>query len=270
MEPMSFGDPTASRDEQLAALLAAPPPRIVPSELRRAAAKQAAPLFGIILGCFFALVGLFVVRMTEPWNLYHDWQLSTGSSATATGRVTAVTATNTSTNHIRVMRYDFTFQTADGQPETGICFTTGRRWNPNDKVRVRYLPANPALCCIDGARQTAGGWFSLMFLIFPVAGVGVVAGLILSRRRALDLLERGVVGEALVTAVEQTMTQVNKRYVYKITLQRTDTPDGGALTMRSSQPSVVAFAQDRKASQQPVFVLYDPLKPRRTLLPETL
>jgi hypothetical protein len=205
-----------------------------------------------------------------PWNFYRDWQLSTPGTATAAGRVVSVRNTSLSINRRKVVRYDFTFKTATGANGGGICYTTGQQWSPNATVTVRYRPDDPAVACIFGARLSEAGPVVLPMLIFPCAGFALIAWFVVSRRRIRSLLERGAVGEALVTAVDQTLMQVNKRYVFKISLQRTDAPDAGALTLRSYQPAVVSFAQERMASKQPVFVLYDPANPKRVLLPETL
>jgi hypothetical protein len=267
---MGPADSPSSRDEQLAALLAAPAPRIVPSALRRAGARQAAPVFTVIFGLIFTVFGLAMGSVFFPWNFYRDWQLSAPGTVTAAGRVVAVNGTRLTINKRKVMSYDFTFKTATGADGRGTCYTTGRQWSPKMPVTVRYRPEDPTLCCIEGARLSEGGTAGLFMLVFPGLGLGFIAWFVRSRRRIRSLLERGTVGEALVTAVEQTRTQVNKRYVYRITLQRTDAPDAGTLTLRSYQPAVISFAQSRLASQQPVFVLYDPAKPKRALLPETL
>jgi hypothetical protein len=135
---------------------------------------------------------------------------------------------------------------------------------------VRYRPENPAVCCIDGARLSAGDGTSTLVLMFPTIGGGLVAWVVIARRRMKALLERGFLAEALVSGVEQTQVRINNRYVHKIILQRTDSADGGALVVKSYLPEVIAFARGRMDAKQPVFVLYDPAKPKRALLPEAL
>ena len=93
---------------------------------------------------------------------------------------------------------------------------------------------------------------------------------IVARRRLHFLLEHGQVGEARVTAVEATSTQINKQRVYRITLQRVDAAAGAPFTVRRYEPTMVAFVRERLASNQPVFVLFDPAHPERLLLPEAL
>jgi len=267
---VSATSPAASRADQIAALLAASPPRPVPPELLRAALGQGAPLALALFGGVFVLLGALFVYLFFPWNFYRDRQLAAADTATATGRVLAVAETSLSINKRRVVRYTFSFQPAAGAPVSGECFTTGRGWNQNARVTVRYRPENPALCCIVGARLSEGDGSVAFVLVFPAVGGGLVAWVLLARRRTRALLERGFLAEARVTAVEQTNVRVNNRYVYRITLQRTDSPEGGTFIVKQSAPGAVALAHDRREAQQPVFVLYDPANPRRALLPETL
>lgn len=267
---MNSADATAARDEALAALLAAPPPRVVSAALRRAAYRQSAPMVIGVFGGIFLAVGLFFAAMFFPWNFYRDWQLATGDTAVANGRVLSVGDTKLQINKQRVVRYAFSFQPPTGAPVQGECFTTGRRWNERAAVTVRYRPENPAVCCLAGARSSEGTLGMTFVLLFPGIGGALVAWTAISRRRMRALLERGLVGEALVTDLRQTMVRVNNQYVHKIALQRTDSPSGGGFTVSSYQPAVIAFARGRLESKQPVFVLYDPMKPNRAILPEAL
>jgi hypothetical protein len=76
----------------------------------------------------------------------------------------------------------------------------------------------------------------------------------------------------LVTTVEASAYRASRgsQNVHKIALRRTDSPTGGNFLLRTDQREVIAFAQERLESQQPVFVLYDPVRPKHAILPETL
>jgi hypothetical protein len=152
----------------------------------------------------------------------------------------------------------------------GECYTTGERWHAGDSVTVRYRPGAPAVCCIEGARLNEVGWVAAIVLLFPAMGVAIVAWVIVTRRRAADLLENGFLAEALVTDIAPTVTRINGRAVQAITLQRTDSADGGTLTVHSLQPEVITFARERMEARQSLFVLYDPAKPKSAMLPEAL
>ena len=267
---VSADHPNATRADQVAALLAAAPPRVVPAELLRPALRRSAPLSLAVFGSGFMLVGAFFAYMSFPWNFYRESRLAAADTATANGRVISTARTNMSVNKTRVISYEFEFQTSSGAGVRSVCYTTGQAWRPGSAVTVRYRPEEPALCCIAGARLTEMGWAGAFVLLFPVVGAGLVAWIVFARRRMAELLKNGFLAEALVTGVEATAMRVNNRYVHKITLQRTDLPDGGAFVVKQTAPEVIAFANERMNAKQPVFVLYDPAKPKRATLPETL
>ncbi|MBL9216148.1 MAG: DUF3592 domain-containing protein [Opitutaceae bacterium] len=261
---MTPGSP--NRAALLAGFLAEPAPRrAVPAEIRRAARGQAAPLLVAGFGLLFAGFGFFFVGLFTPWKLLQDWRLN--RAPTARGQVEAVAGTNLRVNKVRVMRYTLSFPPAGGARQQAECFTTGARWRAGDEVTVRYLPDRPAVSRIEGARRSESDPAALFVWVFPAVGLGLVAWVVIARRRMDELLVNGAVAEAQVADVQPTRSRVNKRTVFAITLRR---PDGEPLVVRRHQPDIVAFAQERRASQQPVFVLYDPAHPRRVLLPETL
>src|SRR5476649_1647587 len=84
---VSVETPKAGRAGQIAALLAAPLPREVPPDLRRAALRQSAPAGLAMVGSVFVLMGAFLVYIFFPWNFYRELRLAAADTATATGRV---------------------------------------------------------------------------------------------------------------------------------------------------------------------------------------
>ena len=256
--------------EALAAFLALEPPRRVPPEIARAAQRTAAPLFVAVFGGLFLVAGIAATAAFFPWRMWEDDRLRAADTATAVGRVTSVADTRLSISRKRVVRYLFQFQAAGGERVCGLCYSTGRTWSENAEVPVRYRPEDPGLCTIAGARRSAGSGASALVLLFPALGAGLLAWFVLARRRMSALLERGTLAQALVTALEETAVRVNKRRVYAIALQMVDSSAGAALEVDSHVPEVLAFARGRMEGKQPVFVLYDPARPKRALLPETL
>lgn len=267
---MSADTPDASRASDLAALLAAPLPRTVPPNLRRAALRQSASGGLLAMGVLLGFFGAFFAFMFFPWNFYREHQLAESDTATAPGRVTATAQTNMSVRKTRVFSFHFEFQIPAGGVGYGECYTTGSHLRVGDAVKVRYRPEDPTICCIEGARLNQAGSGGVAVIFFPLLGAIFVASAIVVRRRTIGLLTNGFLAEALVTTIENTRMQINKKFVQKITFQRTDSPDGGSFIIRSYQPEVVALASDRLAANQPVYVLYDPAKPQRALLPEAL
>lgn len=259
-----------SRDDQIAALLASSPPRSVPADLLRAAQAQAAPFFLAFFGMAFGGIGLIVGLALFPWNFHREWRLRAADTAEAPGKILTAEETNSSVNNTRVVRYWFEYQSSGGAGMQGECFTTGSRWPEGADVTVRYRRESPEIACPVGGRLNRFGFAPAFVLLFPFIGGGLVYWVVTARRRARNLLERGHVSEALVTAVEATNTQVNKQTVYRITLQRIDQPGDRPMVIKRYQPPVLEFARQRLANKQPVFVLFDPARPQRALLPETL
>jgi hypothetical protein len=134
-------------------------------------------------------------------------------------------------------------------------------------VPVRYLPDNPSIARIEGARRSETSAGALFVLIFPTMGVFLTVSFVRARRRTRALLRHGAVAEARVTAIEQTAMRVNRSPVQKITLQRAD---GGTLVVRYHQSALVDLARQRLAAKDPVYVLYNPARPKEVLLPEAL
>lgn len=267
------------RDEELAALLAASPPRRVPSALKKAALRQASTFVLIIFGGVFALFGSFFVVVFFPVHFLSDWRLSASGTTRVSelestkpleGTVTLVDETNMRINDTRVWSYDFEYAVA-GSTYRGRCYTTGHRWSAGDRVSIEHLPREPSLARIAGSRLSEGGAVGFVVLIFPLVGLCIAGAGIRARRKTAWLLHHGRLGEARVQGVEATNTKVNGRRVFKITLQL----DGAGArqqeaAVRTTSSELIWFASTRRESGEPVYILYDPNKPRRLLLPEAL
>lgn len=267
---MANPESSFSRDEQLAAVLASPPPRNLPPELRRAALAQSAPLSFAIFGAFFGGFGMLFVWIFFPWNFVQDLQLKKADVAQAPGRILANADTSLRIAQRRVIHYAFEFQTPAGVVVRGQCFTTGRRWIPGEVVTVRYRPENPNLACPVEARLSRSSLGMAFVIIFPLVGGAMFLWVVLARRRAIALLKNGNVVEARVADLEHTQTSINDYPVYKVMLQPTDSPATPAIHTRHWQPKVVSFLRARQQNKQPVFVLFNPQNPSELLLPESL
>jgi hypothetical protein len=270
---MALRDTPEGRD-QLAALLAAPPPRRVPPEVRKAALRQSYLRVIALFGTLFLFIGLAGLGVFFPWHFYQDRALLAADTATAPGRILSANQTSMSIggndDHrgTPVYSYDFEFSTSMQKAVRGTCYTTGARWKNGETVTVRFRPEQPTLACVTGARLSPsddGGFFTLLF---PLVGSGILYLCWRLRSNTLRLLESGQAAEATITAIEETRTKINNKTVYKITLRSDAVLSGRPLTARYYQPEIVAFAREHQASNQPVYVLFDPAKPKSCLLPE--
>jgi hypothetical protein len=264
-------DPALSHLDRIAALLAATPPRHVPPELRRAAMRQTAPLLFILIGAVVAAFGMIFVVGFFPWNLTQQWKLDASRTATTTGKIVALEPTAVSIGKRNVMRTTFEYS----PPQTsgifrGTCYTTGSRWSLEEEVKVLYRANDPSIACVEGARLTKTGGMAAFVLIIPGIGATLMGIGLTLRHRTMRILVHGHVTDAHVTAIEPTATQINDTPVFQIRLQRVDRPDDPPIQIRKWDPAVVAFARQRLESKMPVFVLFDPQRPNRALLPEVL
>ena len=130
---------------------------------------------------------------------------------------------------------------------------------------------------------TMGLWFgrvgfgfagALLLLLALMGAYGVPYNL-LARRRAVWLLTNGKVQDATVLTVERKkMPDGNDGRpppVWAIVTLRSNVAGREYQhVVRSHLPEFIEFAESHQASGQPVFVLCDPARPQRVLLPETL
>ncbi|MEO7413692.1 MAG: hypothetical protein ABIZ81_10065 [Opitutaceae bacterium] len=266
---MSSANSSSSRDDQLAAVLASPIPRVLPREVRRAILSQAAPLSFGIFGALFGGFGLVFVWIFFPRNIAQEWRLNSEETARAAGFIHGAADTWMTVNKEKVSIYLFEFRNEAGAMLRGQCFTTGRRWQTGDIVDIIYLRENPAIARPDGARLSSTNMGSMIVVLFPLGGAGLALWVAISRRRTVNAFVNGRVIEAFVTDIEHTQTIVNDYSVYKITFEQPGLAHE-PIILRHWKPKVVAFLQTRRETQQPVFLLADPRNPTVFFLPETL
>ena len=253
--------------DDIAQLLASAPPRKVPPAVERAA-QGGGGCIASGVGLFFGAFGMIFVVIFFPWRIVDEIRLAS-SARTAPGEIRGVTETNMSINETKVMEYTFTFSPSSGKTREGVCYTTGRHWSEGSAVTVRYLRNRPEVACVEGGRLSQGGWFGLFTLIFPLIGFGIAAGVFLGRRSTRRLLREGHTAEVDIVSDDETSVKINYQTVYRITLSN---PLGGGspVTIKRAARPEVDLALKHFREKQPVFVLYDPKKPSRVMLPEAL
>jgi hypothetical protein len=186
--------------DDIAQLLASPPPRRVPAHVAKAIKGGKGVWFTVLFGLFFGSFGMIFVWIFFPWRLGDEWQLRGGGAREVSGHVREVSATSMSVNEQRVYEYRFAYTPEDGTPRSAVCFATGRDWAGGREVPVRYLPARPQVALIEGASLNQGGMFGAFTIIFPLIGYGMAIGSLVLRGNPTRLLREGAVAEVDVLA----------------------------------------------------------------------
>jgi hypothetical protein len=255
--------------DDIAQLLAGTPPRRVPAHVVKAAQGGKGSWVPTLFGLVFGGMGLVFTAIFFPWRFLDDWRLA-ASEFTAPGKVRSVGETNMSINDTKVQEYVFAFTLPEGAKQVASCYTTGLRWNEGDAVTIRYLPGRPEMACIDGARLSKGGGVGVFVILFPLIGGSLAGWGIVSRRKTASLLAQGRVAEVDVRAVDATRVQVNYQTLYKITLSPLPGGDGQPVTVKRWAKPEVNLLTQRALDKEPLFVLYDPRRPKDLLFPEGL
>lgn len=256
--------------DDIAELLAAAPPRHVPAHVRRTVSGGFLGWGGLLFGLIFGGVGLIFTYVFFPWRLWDDWRLAADHAQTTAGVVQNVSETHMSINETQVIEYVFSYNPDTEGLREGRCYTTGQRWGKNANVTVRYLRNQPELACIEGARLSNAGWFGAFVILFPLIGGGLVIWFLGTRQRQQWLLSYGQLAEAEVVSVDETTMSVNYQSVYRIIIRSPALANGEPLTIKRVNKPDVNLALKRARDNQPVFVLYDPYRPKRLLFPEAL
>ncbi len=256
--------------DDIAQLLASSPPRLVPDHVAKAAKGGRGAWTAILFGLFFGGFGSLFLVVFFPWKLGEELRLATGSTRAVSGIVADAYKTNMSVNKQKVFGYVVDYAADASGRHRITCFTTGQRWANGASVSVRYLVANPAVACIDGARLNEGGIAGGFVIIFPLVGFGLAGWTFSRRTQTTRVLREGIAAEVDIVAVDATGMKVNDQTVYKITLASPALPGGQPVTIKRYSKPDVNLATQHAEQKQPVFVLYDPRKPSRVVFPEAL
>jgi hypothetical protein len=257
----------AATPDDIALLLATPTPRQIPPRLLETLRRGEA-IWQISVGLLVACFGSIFAVLFFPYGWTTSLRLAAGPVSTTYGHVTEATPTGMSVGEVQVVKYHFNY-TVDDTLMSGVCYTSGPRWSTGAEVPVRYLGGSPAVACIDGARCSAPGLLGSLVLLFPTAGLAIAGAAVLSQKRRRRILEQGNLHEAEVISVEQTSIEINDERVYKIALQSPGLCGGQPLTVKQTDTAVVALAQERARSRQPIYILADLKNPKHMLFPES-
>lgn len=238
----------------------APPPRRVPFTVVCSAMAGTTGWFGAV----FLLMGLvFTVIFTAGLHPLDDLRLAL-EGETATGRITTVVETNSTENEVPVYGYDYAFTTKREQNVTGRSYTTGQEWQNGASVQIDYVPANPVISRIHGARSSSFSVWVLFVLLFPAIGAGMFLSGAGTGLRQVWLLRNGVVADAQVQSAQPTGVSINEvpvlKYTYEIRTAAGETATGTAKSLPA----------DRIGDEQAEPALHLPDNPYRSTLVDAI
>lgn len=239
----------------------AKPPRRVPI------GTACASLMGIagIIGMFFFSFGMiFVWVFGAGIHPLKEWQLSR-SFAAVPAMIEDVSVTNASENEVNVYEYRFSYTPDDGIPREGRCYTTGRKWNEDDRVTAHFVPSNPEVACLEGARlSTFSPWVLLFILVFPVVGLAIFIPTLISGWKKIKLLRFGEITGVESLSSTPTNTTVNDIPVMKYSYTFRDQMGRVFNGHSKSLPTEKIGDEEREP------VLYLPSNPKRSMLVDAL
>ena len=224
----------------------------------------------VTFGIFFVSFGMVFVWIFFPWRFWDEFLLRGKGARETSGLVNRVSDTHITINEAAVYEFHFLYTPEGSTQLAALCYAPGRNWSENDVVTVRYLPDRPQVALINGASLNEGGLFGAFVIIFPLAGCGMAIGVLVLRGRSTRLLREGLLAEVDVLSVDGTTMEVNDQPVFRITLSAPGTSGRKPIVIRRYDVADVNLATRHAQQKQPVFVLYDPRKPKRLVFPEAL
>jgi hypothetical protein len=147
---------------------------------------------------------------------------------------------------------------------SGRSYSTGERWSVGERVKIEYVPEDPGIARIKGARSSLFMAWVLFVLIFPAIGAGLFVWAAISGLRQVRLLRNGEVADARILSQRPTNVQVNgtpvMEFSYEIRTSMGETFNGSAKALPSK----------RIGDEESEPALYLPSKPSRSTLVDAI
>jgi hypothetical protein len=238
----------------------APPPRPVPLPVACGAMMGITGSFGAIF-LISGLVGtlVFTADLHPAEELFLAYSHETGR-----GNITEVSGTDASENDEPVYKYDYTFTSRRGVEYSGTNYTTGRQWSIGAPVSVEYVPADPTISRIQGARISKFPPWVLFILIFPTVGGTMFLSSAVSGLLQIRLLREGKIADAKILTMRETNMRINEvpvvEYIYEIHTSMGEVFQGKSKAMPTG----------RIGDEDPEPALYLPSHPSRNMLVDSL
>jgi hypothetical protein len=255
--------------EQLGEFLRQPVPRTIPSNIRARKLQGSLGCFGFLFGLLFGGFGMIFVVIFFPWRLWQELALDLGDPAVARGLVSSTETTGMSVNETTVVRVRFAYDTPDERHVEGESYTTGNKFEPEQEVQVEYLSWRTSVCRAKGSRLNPFGYWPSFVILFPLIGFTVFGCALVSRRRAIRILRHGGFAMGKISQIKALNVEINNVQQYRVSVEyqhQGETRIGSLWFPRTALDSV----RQHHESGEPVGVLYDPARPKRVILADTL
>lgn len=168
----------------------APPPRRVPPSLATRALLGPGLLAWLWFSCGTPSAALLLrVSDLTSWATFRGTLPTAGGTALACER-TGYSEGARGERHTGVYATRYRFE-EDGVAREGVSYALGRCPEPGSEVVVEHLPGRPDVSRIAGMRRAPYGPDSALILVFPLAGIVMIAVTLRTGRRELALLRDG-------------------------------------------------------------------------------
>ncbi|MBX3473508.1 MAG: DUF3592 domain-containing protein [Planctomycetes bacterium] len=215
----------------------------------------------------FTMIFWWVFGMNADVASHFQFDDSTRST---TGRIIEVRSTgyteggSKNTPGTPIYQYEFEYDLGSGSMRRGTSFTLGQVYQAGQSVPVEFVPADPAVSRIQGARRAAFGAEVMLVALFPLIGIGLIIAGYVSGVRTLAILRRGKIAQGRLIDKQPTNTSINKQRVFALTFEFVD--ESG-----HTHRATVRTHHTHKAEDDPhERLFYDPQNPARAYLVDLL
>lgn len=245
-----------------------PAPRSVPARIRKLVLSTTGLNVRLLAGAGLLGFGLLVSLLFFPRKLVGELLLDHSEYRQAEARVTDLVTSRLSVNKRSVHRATYEF-TVDQRKHNGSSYHTKDLPTPNGHRTVHYLASDPTVNRLAGGSLNPVGYLGALMGLFPLVGLVILFGALRNRHHRLRILRVGKFALAHVRSIDATNVRINNQLRFRITIQLESPEVPEPLELYRHGPEV-DLARRSLESSEPTGVLYDPARPSRLIILESL
>jgi len=178
------------------------------------------PVFAI--GAIFFALSVIMLAVFGSLINFNDYRFKSDSPVTM-GVVQQINPTNTKVNKVTVYQNIFEYTLSSNLKQTSSSYTIGKTYSVNDTSKVTYLASDPKIARIENSTLSmVEAWVLLILAPFFLVGFFMLFFHIKSAVKNLKILKYGKLTTGTLIHKEPTNVQINKRTVYKLTFEFSD------------------------------------------------